>query len=106
MRITEKRALLFKDYICCLYANNENAYYNTLLEGIPDGQTLREVYEDIQAGEYDWDIDYMINCIYENEISKYIKDGFSINKKVVRTRKALFRLIDFDIPDRIYLKRR
>lgn len=105
MRMTEKRALLFKSYIGCLYANNENAYYNTLVEGIPDGQTLDEVYEDIQHGEYDYDIDYLIECVYGNELSKYAKDGFYVKGVVVNTLKKLFTELPFEVPDRIYLKR-
>lgn len=104
MRITEKRALLFRLYLGCLYANNENAYYNTLAEGIPDGEPLDNVMRDIQYGEYDDDIDYLIECVYGNELSKYTKDGFYIDGEVVHTLKRLIAKLPFDVPDRIYLK--
>lgn len=105
MRITEKRALMFKLYLGCLYANNENAYYNTLAEGIPDGEPLDSVMYDIQHGEYDDDIDYLIECVYGNEYSKYAKDGFYIDGEVVHTLKGLIAKLPFDVPDRIHLKR-
>lgn len=104
MRITEKRALLFKYYLGVLYANNENAYYNTIAEGIPDGQPLDVVIDDIQHGEYDSDIDYLIERVYGNELSKYTKDGFYIDGVVVHTLKQLIARLPFDVPDRIYLK--
>ena len=106
--LTVKRADLFKLYLCCRCGNDERMYLSSLWTGIPDG-SVKEAYEGISHGEYDSEIDEMLER-YERWISAYEHSGFIIDSKsgVINTRSKLLEKIanetDISIPDKIYKK--
>lgn len=73
--IAVKRAELLKEWVLAQYGNNENYYYSTLLTGIPDGDALETVIEDLQDGFYDDDIDDTLD-MYRRVRERYEKDGY------------------------------
>lgn len=81
MRITEKRATVWNEWLLARLGNNENYYYSTLYTGIPDGDDNSTVMEDLQESFYDDDLDDMIE-MYQRIRKKYEKDGFYFDKKV------------------------
>lgn len=104
--IAVKRADLFKLYLCCRCGNDERMYESSLSIGIPDGSVL-DAYTDIASGEYDLEIDDMIDN-YNRWISRYERSGFIIDSSsgVIATRKELLERIatetDIAVPDKIY----
>ena len=78
MRITEKRAKLFKEWMLATMANDERYYLRTLAIGIPDGTTAEDAFYDIQHGEYDEDINEMIG-LYEESRVRYGGAGYIID---------------------------
>lgn len=81
MRITEKRATVWNEWLLSRLGNNEDYYYSTLYTGIPDGSGKLETLEDLQECFYDDDLDDMIE-MYQRIRKRYQKDGFYFNKKV------------------------
>lgn len=104
--IAVKRADLFKLYLCCRYGNDERMYESSLYIGIPDGSVL-DAYVDIALGEYDSEIDDMIDN-YNRWISGFERSGFIVNRLsgVIATRRELLEWIsnetDIPVPDKIY----
>lgn len=104
--IAVKRADLFKLYLCCRCGNDERMYESSLYAGMPDG-SVRETYNDIAHGEYDLEIDEMIDN-YNRWISRFERSGFIINglSGVIATRSELLERIsneiDIVVPDKIY----
>lgn len=78
MSTVEKRAKLFKEWSLATMANDERYYLRTLACGIPDGTTREEAYRDIQRGDYDEYINYMIG-LYEESRIRYGGAGYIIN---------------------------
>ena len=98
--ITVKRAELLREWILAQYGNNENYYYSTLYTGIPDGDTIETVVEDLQTGFYDDDIDDRLD-MYRRVRKRYEKDGYYLNGNLYETSEQLFDCLGIVIPDRI-----
>lgn len=104
--IAVKRADLFKLYLCCRCGNDERMYESSLYTGIPDG-SIHEAYTDIASGEYDLEIDDMIDN-YNRWISRFERSGFIINSLsgVIATREGLLERMsnetNIPVPDKIY----
>ena len=86
--IAVKRAELLKEWFLAQFGNNENYYYSTLLTGIPDGDTLETVIEDLQDGFYDDDIDDTLD-MYRRVRERYEKDGFYYNERLYGNAESL-----------------
>lgn len=82
MRITEKRAKLFKEWTLATMANDEFYYLSTIAMGIPDGKTPEIILAELEKGWYDYDIDNMID-LYEHAHTQYGKAGYIIDDVLV-----------------------
>ena len=101
MTITEKRAKLFKEWTLATMANDERYYLRTLALGIPDGTTEEEAFYDIQHGEYDEDIDYMIG-LYEESRVRYGGAGYIIDGHLSSPGDDNYKRLMYLLPGRIY----
>lgn len=79
--ISQKRATVFNEWILACYANNEDYYMATLRTGIPDGDDVDIVIEDLNDGFYDDSLDEMIE-MYQRVRNRYITDGYYLNGNV------------------------
>ena len=86
--IAVKRAELLKEWFLAQYGNNENYYYSTLYTGIPDGDTMETVIEDLQDGFYDDDIDDRLD-MYRRVRERYEKDGYYYNDRLYDNAESL-----------------
>lgn len=98
--IAVKRAELLKEWVLAQSGNNENYYYSTLFTGIPDGDPIETVVEDLKDGEYDEDIDDALD-MYKRVRERYQKDGFPCNGHICHTPKEFFDSCGIDFPERI-----
>lgn len=57
-----KRGETLKEWLSACFGNTEGYYTATLWEGIPDGDDIPTVLEDLQDGFYDDDIDDTIDA--------------------------------------------
>lgn len=104
MTITEKRAELYKEWRLAVYGNDEYYYNSTLTMGIPDGDTLETVLEDLQEGFYDDDIMDTIN-LYKWAKKRYESAGWYIGEIVYMSEaQALVEIehAEGKLPARIY----
>ena len=98
--ITVKRAELLREWILAQFGNNGNYYYSTLCTGIPDGDTIETVMEDLQTGFYDDDIDNMLD-MYRRVRERYEKDGYYWRGKLYQTAEQFLLGYGISIPERI-----
>lgn len=98
--ITVKRAELLREWILAQFGNNGNYYYSTLCTGIPDGDTIETVMEDLQTGFYDDDIDNMLD-MYRRVRARYEKDGYYWRGKLYQTAEQFLLGYGISIPERI-----
>lgn len=102
--IAEKRAILYREWLLALLANDESYYDSTLMMGIPDGDTEKDVMWDLEGGWYDDDIDDTI-AVYERAKKHYGEGGYYVNGNVFMDEdNALYEAGYDDIPKRIYKK--
>ena len=99
--IAVKRAELFREWVLATLANNEEYYFSTLSLGIPDGESEDMVFEDLMFGEYDDDIDEMLE-VYSRAKSRYSKDGYYVNGKLYDNETDALKAYGRTIPKRIY----
>ena len=99
--IAVKRAELFREWVLATLANNEEYYFSTLSLGIPDGESEDMVFEDLMFGEYDDDIDEMLE-VYSRAKSRYGKDGYYVNGKLYHNETDALKAYGRTIPERIY----
>lgn len=98
--ITQKRAELLKEWILARHGNNEAYYDCTLYTGVPDGDTMETVIEDLQEGWYDEEIDEML-AMYERARKRYEADGYYFHGKVFYDSGVFLRVAGYKLPDRI-----
>ena len=98
--IAVKRAELFREWVLATLANNEEYYFSTLSLGIPDGESEDMVFEDLMLGEYDDDIDEMLE-VYSRAKSRYGKDGYYVNGKLYDNETDALTAYGCTIPERI-----
>lgn len=103
MTVTMKRALLLKEYELALYANDGFYYDFTLMYGIPDGEDFRSVLVDLENGDYDDDIDDMLD-LYKRAREYYGKAGYYIDGKLIYDVQLALNAMPFEFPERIYKK--
>ena len=101
MTITEKRAKLFKEWTLATMANDERYYFRTLALGIPDGTTAEEAFYDIEHGEYDENIDDMID-LYEESRVLYGGAGYIIDGHLSLQGDVIYKWLMHTLPGRIY----
>ena len=99
--IAVKRAELFREWVLATLANNEEYYFSTLSLGIPDGDSEDVVFEDLMFGEYDDDIDEMLE-VYSRAKSRYGKDGYYVNGKLYDNETDALTAYGHTIPERIH----
>ena len=99
--IAVKRAELFREWVLATLANNEEYYFSTLYLGIPDGEDEDMVMDDLMFGEYDDDIDEMLE-VYSRAKSRYGKDGYYVNDKLYYNETDALKAYGRTIPKRIY----
>lgn len=90
--IAVKRAELLKEWVLAQNGNNENYYYSTLFTGIPDGDTMETVIEDLQDGFYDNDIDDRLD-MYRRVRERYEKDGYYYRERLYDDAESLLSAI-------------
>ncbi len=95
-----KRAELLKEWLFAVYGNNQSYYEATLWTGIPDGDDLETVIEDLQDGFYDDDIDDMLD-MYSRVKGRYAKDGFYYNGHVFHSGMDCLDAAGYNLPDKI-----
>lgn len=81
MTIAEKRAKLFNERMLSVYSNNEAYYLSTITTGIPDGDDVEVVLNDISNGDYDDDIDEMLTMykrVREYFVNESPSDAFYV----------------------------
>lgn len=98
--IAEKRAALLKEWVLARYGNNEAYYECTLYTGVPDGDTMEMVVDDLQDGWYDEEIDEML-AMYERASKRYGADGYYFNGIVIMDSEEFLRAAGYKLPDRI-----
>ena len=81
MTVTEKRAELYKEWRLAVYANDGDYYCSTLALGVPDGDTIETVLEDLQDDSYDEDIMETIE-VYKRAKKRYGNAGWYIGDTV------------------------
>ena len=99
--IAVKRAELFREWVLATLANNEEYYMSTLSLGIPDGDSEDVVFEDLMFGEYDDDIDEMLE-VYSRAKSRYGKAGYYVNDKLYYNETDALTAYGRTIPERIH----
>lgn len=80
--ITQKRATLFREWLLATLGNDERYYCCTLVEGIPDGDDIETVLDDLAGGFYDDYLDEMIE-LYLRAKKRYAKSGWYVNGQLV-----------------------
>lgn len=80
--ITQKRASLFREWLLATLGNDERYYCCTLVEGIPDGDDIETVLDDLAGGFYDDYLDEMIE-LYLRAKKRYAKSGWYVNGQLV-----------------------
>ena len=98
--IAVKRAELLREWLFAVYANDENYYQSTLTLGIPDGDDLDMVLEDLQDGFYDDDIDEML-AVYAKARARYGKNGYYYNEHVYHNGYDCLDAAGYKLPQRI-----
>lgn len=101
--IAVKRAELLKEWFRAKYANDEDYYYFTLVDGIPDGDTYETVMDDLKTGVYDDCIDEILAC-YNTAKRRYSFSGYYYNGNVYHSIDTLLDVIGRVLPDKIYKK--
>ncbi len=104
MTKTVKRAILYKEWTLATLANDERYYLNTLSLGIPDGNSPELTLNEIQEGEYDDNLDELID-LYTEARSRYGKSGFIIDGVLSFEDDDKFRRLMYLLPGRLYKKR-
>lgn len=99
--IAVKRAELLKEWVLAQFGNNENYYYSTLLTGIPDGDTMETVIEDLQDGFYDDDIDDVLD-MYHRVRERYEKDGYYYRGQLYNNAESLLDAVGIKSLEKIY----
>lgn len=97
MKLTEKRAKLYREWLLATIANDEAYYYSTLMTGIPDGDDMETVMDDLTTGEYDEDIDNML-ATYDRAKRHYGKSGYYVAEKVIYNEDEAIRAARWHIP--------
>lgn len=105
MRITEKRALLLREWLLAVHGNNQDYYYSTLFMGIPDGDDYETVKGDLEIGFYDDNIDGMVE-IYTHRRRIYNSDGWYVEGVVYNNESdavtAIESYMGIRLPSKIY----
>lgn len=101
MKLTEKRAKLYREWLLATIANDEEYYYSTLMTGIPDGDDMETVMDDLTNGEYDEDIDNML-ATYDRAKRLYGKSGYYVAEKVIYDENEAIRAAKWNVPGVIY----
>lgn len=104
MRLTEKRAKLYREWLLATIANDEEYYYSTLMTGIPDGDDMETVMDDLTNGEYDEDIDNML-ATYDRAKRHYGKSGYYVAEKVIYDEDEALQRTGWNIPTKIYKRK-
>lgn len=106
--ITQKRATLFREWLLATLGNDERYYCCTLFEGIPDGDDIETVLDDLADGFYDDYLDEMID-LYIRAKKRYAESGWYVNEQLIFDEaEALVQGLkgtSYELPDRIYKKR-
>lgn len=106
--ITQKRATLFREWLLATLGNDELYYFCTLVEGIPDGDDIETVLDDLAEGFYDDYLDEMID-LYLRAKKRYAKSGWYVNGQLFFDEsEALVQGLKgtgYELPERIYKKR-
>lgn len=79
---TQKRATLFREWLLATLGNDERYYCCTLVEGIPDGDDIETVLDDLAGGFYDDYLDEMIE-LYLRAKKRYAKSGWYVSGQLV-----------------------
>lgn len=98
--IAVKRAELLREWMFAKFANDEHYYYSTLMMGIPDGDSLSTVLEDLQDGFYDHDIDKTIN-VYLRAKKAYSEHGYYYNGNVYHNGLDCLDAAGYELPEKI-----
>ena len=106
--ITQKRATLFREWLLATLGNDERYYCCTLVEGIPDGDDIETVLDDLADGFYDEYLDEMID-LYLRAKKRYAESGWYVNEQLILDEEeALVQGLKgtgYELPVRIYKKR-
>lgn len=98
--IGTKRAELFREWICAVFSNNGAWYYGTLSLGVPDGDDVETVLEDLQDGIYDEDIDATLG-MYRNLHKRYEKDGYYYKENLYASFDTILEIVGLKLPVKI-----
>lgn len=98
--IAVKRAELLREWMFAKFANDENYYHSTLMMGIPDGDSLSAVLEDLQDGFYDHDIDETIG-VYLRAKKTYGEHGYYYNGNVYHNGLDCLDAAGYELPEKI-----
>lgn len=102
--VTQKRARLYREWLLSQLGNDERYYYSTLENGIPDGKDEETVYNDIRRGEYDYDLDNIIDT-YLTAKKWFSKSGYWAGGQLVFDEETALLLDGHSVlPERIYKK--
>ncbi len=106
--ITQKRATLFREWLLATLGNDERYYCCTLFEGIPDGDGIETVLDDLSDGFYDDYLDEMID-LYLRAKKRYAESGWYANGQLIFDEaEALVQGLKgtgYEPPERIYKNR-
>ncbi len=104
MRLTEKRAKLYREWLLATIANHESYYLYTIMTGIPDGDSMETVMNNLETGEYDDDITEML-ATYEHSKRLFGKYGYCVSGKVIYDENEALQLAGFHTPTKIYKRK-
>lgn len=98
--IAVKRAELLREWMFAKFANDECYYDYTLMMGIPDGDSLSMVLEDLQDGFYDDYIDEIIG-VYLRARKMYGEAGYYYNGNVYHNGLDCLDAAGYELPEKI-----
>ena len=102
--VAQKRAVLYREWLLARLGNDERYYYSTLAYGIPDGEDVETVYDDIRCGEYDYDLDDLIDT-YLTAKKWFSESGYWAGGQLVFNEETALILDGHSVlPERIYKK--
>lgn len=98
--VAVKRADLLREWLLSIHGNNESYHEATICTGIPDGDDLETVLDDLQDGFYDDDLDEMLK-MYARVRNQYEKDGFYYNGLVFHNGLDCLDAAGYRLPEKI-----
>lgn len=101
--ITEKRAQLLKLWCAVNLLNDERGYNASLVMGIPDGTSFRELFDDLSYGEYDECIDELLS-LYRLVLKRYEDGGYYYHGNYTDDREQALKWA-YVLPEKIYKKK-